>query len=139
MRFQGVDLTYAFAGVYTQDHHHHWPFDPSAIRHLCGQRKSTLSSSNQQAAFEYHRAFFSSKYLVFAMNFDAMALVCAAKIISVFLRKHEDLPANLQHLYRAQREFTSPLLPYLYKNILRLRLPAILRFLRSEDCHCWRR
>lgn len=50
--------------------------------------------------------------------FKAMELVPECKTLSIFMWKYEDLPGNLQYLYRVQQDYQSSLKPYLHKHRL---------------------
>lgn len=76
----------------------------------------TLSFEDDKIEQDFYPNVYSSSVPEIQAIFDAMALVRTAKTISVFQWMYEDLPANLQCLYKAQREFYSRLQPYLQKH-----------------------
>lgn len=76
----------------------------------------TLSFDDNKIEQDFYPNVYSSREPEVQAIFETMALVRTAKTISVFQWKYEDLPANLQSLYMAQRLYYSPLQNYLHKH-----------------------
>ena len=75
----------------------------------------TFSFEDNKIEQNFYPNVYSSSVPEVQAIFDAMALVRTAKTISIFQWMYEDLPANLQYLYTAQRDYWSRLGEYLHK------------------------